>query len=281
MFRRILVVGLAVGVMAAFGCTAVEKGTVAGGAVGSGVGAVAGHAINGVGSVTGGLVGLAVGSAGGAIAADYYYGEDNAQELAAAQQTIQDLNNQLKARDAELADAKAALDRERANTQAAVETTTADRGTGEAPAVVSHPSPDLQVTTRGDTTTFTILSAVLFNSGKATLMPQGKAALHNAAQIIRTQYPNARIEVAGHTDNEPIKYSHYKSNYDLSVARARAVVRYMTETEGLGASNFTTVGYGESRPVASNDSSQGRQKNRRAEIIVRHRGTDVASVEGS
>jgi chemotaxis protein MotB len=280
MFRRILATGLALGIMGALGCTSVQKGTAAGGALGSGAGALIGHAIQGVGSGPGALVGLAVGATGGAIAADYYYGGADTAELAALQQQIDDLNNQLKAKDAQLADATAALEREKAQTQGLLHANDG-RGGPDQPAVVATQGPDVQVTTKGDTTTFTILSAVLFNSGKATLTSQGRSALHKAAQMIRTKYPGSRIEVAGHTDNEPIKYSNYRSNYDLSLARARAVVRYMTETERLSSSLFTTVGYGESRPVASNDTAQGRQKNRRAEMIVRPKAVDVAAVEGS
>jgi len=279
MVRRALAMGLAVGIMAALGCTSVQKGTAAGGALGSGAGALIGHAIQGVGSGPGALVGLAVGATGGAIAADYYYGGADTAELAALQQQIDDLNSQLKAKDTQLAEANATLEREKAQTQAALHAND-NRGGADQPVVVAQ-GPDLQVTTKGDTTTFTILSAVLFNSGKATLTSQGRGALHKAAQMIRTKYPRARVEVAGHTDNEPIKYSNYKSNYDLSLARARAVVRYMTETEHMSPSLFTTVGYGESRPVASNGSSQGRQKNRRAELIVRPKAVDVAAAEGS
>jgi chemotaxis protein MotB len=142
-------------------------------------------------------------------------------------------------------------------------------------------SPDVKVTKQGDTVTFTILSAVLFDSGKAQLRADGKAALKQAAREIRSKYAGCPVEVRGHTDNEPIKYSHYASNAELAEARALAVVHYLTQSEGFDSSLMTTIGYADTRPVADNSTAQGRQKNRRAEIIVRTKKVDLASAEPS
>lgn len=278
MCKRVLAAGVVLGVMAALGCTNVQKGTALGGAVGSGVGAVAGHALTSVGSGPGAIAGLALGAAGGAVTADYYYGPDETGELAAAQQTIDDLNDQLRARDARLADASSALESEKAQQRALIDRI--ESGQREQPtAVVTDLSPDVQVTTQGDTVTFTILSSVLFASGRADLSAKGRSALREAAQAIRTRYAGSPIEVRGHTDNEPIRYSHYASNYELSCARALAVVRCLTDSEGLDAGLLTTTGFGDTEPVASNSTAEGRQKNRRAEIVVHAKKVDVASAQ--
>jgi chemotaxis protein MotB len=276
MCKRVLAVGLALGLMAA-GCTNVQKGTAAGGALGSGVGAVVGHAMTGVGSGPGAIAGLALGAAGGAVAADYYYGSDDTGQLAAAQQTIDDLNNQLRAKDARLADANAAIEREKTQQKALLEAY--EKAGSDRQAVVANVTPDVQVTTQGDTVTFTILSSVLFPSGRADLSTKGRSALREAAQAIRAKYAECPVEIRGYTDNEPIKYSHYESNYALSCARAQSVMQYLTGSGGLDASHVTTTGFGDTQPVASNSTSEGRQKNRRAEIVVHMTKVDVASAD--
>jgi len=278
MVRRLFVAGLAVWAMAVAGCTPVQKGSTVGAAVGSGLGAVVGHAATSVGSGPGALAGFGVGAVGGALAADRFYGPEETGDLAAANQAIEDLNNQLRAKDAELAEANAGLERERAQQRALLQAYDKARQDRK-PAVASLP-PSVQVTSDGDAVTFTVLSEVLFGSGKAELSKEGRATLKQTAAVIRSQFPGAQIEVRGHTDNEPIRYSGFKSNYELSCARASAVVRYMSESEGFGPAQFTTVGCADSQPVASNATAEGRQKNRRAEIVVRPtKKVEVASVE--
>jgi chemotaxis protein MotB len=278
MVRRVLMVGLAVGLMAAAGCTPVQKGSTVGAVAGSGVGAAVGHSATSVGSGPGALAGLAIGAVGGAIAADYYYGPEETGDLAAANQTIEDLTSQLRAKDAQLAEASAAAEGERAQQRALLQAY--DKARQDQKVATAAVPSNVQVTSDGETVTFTVLSGVLFASGKAELSKEGKATLKQTAAVIRAQYPGAQIEVRGHTDNEPIRYSSFKSNWDLSCARAVAVVHYMTETESFDAAQFTTVGYADARPVASNGTPEGRQKNRRAEIVVRPtKNVDVASVE--
>jgi len=102
-------------------------------------------------------------------------------------------------------------------------------------------------------------------------------ALSEAARIIKNQFSNEEIEIRGHTDNVPIRYSNYKSNWELSAARALSVLHYMIEQEGLSPKRLHAAGYGKTRPVASNDTSEGRSKNRRAEILIRT--SDVSVTE--
>jgi chemotaxis protein MotB len=129
--------------------------------------------------------------------------------------------------------------------------------------------------------TYTLVSEVLFGSGKASLTSGGKSALSKAAQSIRQQYPDAMIQVRGHTDNVPIKYSAFKSNWELSCVRAASVVRYLVESEGFLPSQLSAVGCGDTEPIASNDTADGRAKNRRAELVVFPQGVRVADIKGA
>jgi chemotaxis protein MotB len=110
-------------------------------------------------------------------------------------------------------------------------------------------------------------SGVLFASGKAKLSTGGEVALQEILNVLN-EFKDRRFMVAGHTDNVPIKSRKFKSNWQLSTARAVSVVSYMTEKAGFDAKNLAAAGYGEFAPVASNDTDEGKQQNRRIEIIL-------------
>lgn len=112
-----------------------------------------------------------------------------------------------------------------------------------------------------------MLDRVLFDSGKATLRRSAYSVLDRVAQVLK-DVPEQPVGIEGHTDNQPIKVSGWADNQALSLARAKAVVDYLVNQRGLDASRFTAIGYGESRPITSNATAHGRQKNRRVEIIV-------------
>ena len=278
MTARTLGVCLAAALVGVVGCSNVQKGSAAGGAVGSGLGAVAGHAASGLGSGPGAIIGLGLGAAGGAVAADEYYGPEETGDLAMAQAEIDALAGRLEAKDTVLAEAQAGAARERAQQKAilqAYEKLREERQTlqatvpAAAPVVAAAPAQSFS---------FSISSAALFKSGNAALTKSGKAALKSTARDIRKRCPDPEIEVRGHTDSTPIRYSSYKSNWELSCARAQAVVNYLVESGGFSPSQFTMVGCGDAQPIASNKTASGRQKNRRAELIVRPRRTQVADV---
>lgn len=129
-----------------------------------------------------------------------------------------------------------------------------------------------------------LLEQLLFESGEATIRPEGKETLERVSQILK-QVTDRRIQILGHTDNVPIGPSltkTYPTNWELSQARAREVVRYLVEETGVSAERLSAVGYADTQPVASNASETGRQKNRRVEIVVftpKDAGTLVAPVE--
>ncbi len=108
---------------------------------------------------------------------------------------------------------------------------------------------------------------LLFKSGSATVEEKGKEALKLLAGVLEKN-PDIDILVEGHTDNVPIKTAVYKDNWDLSVARATSIVRILTNDHKVAATRMTASGKGEFFPKATNDTPEGRAKNRRTEIIL-------------
>jgi len=107
---------------------------------------------------------------------------------------------------------------------------------------------------------------LFFNFGKADINSSGFALLDKLAVLIRNLPGSVRVE--GHTDNVPIHTRRFPSNWELSIARAVSVVKYLTEVGKINPARLSAVGYGESRPLAPNDSPAHRAKNRRVEIVL-------------
>ena len=108
---------------------------------------------------------------------------------------------------------------------------------------------------------------ILFASGKAEVKDSANPILNKVAVIVNKEVPNKKIGVSGHTDNVPISQSKWKSNWELSTARATNVLHYL-ESKGVAPRRLSATGYGEYRSVASNATAQGRAKNRRVEIVI-------------
>ena len=105
---------------------------------------------------------------------------------------------------------------------------------------------------------------ILFDTGKSTLKPESKAELDKIGNIL-IQVPDTKIEIGGHTDNVGTD----AFNLKLSNERAKAVLDYLLKNfSQLKADNLTTNGYGESKPVATNDTKEGRSENRRVEFKI-------------
>jgi chemotaxis protein MotB len=124
----------------------------------------------------------------------------------------------------------------------------------------------LQMTERGLVITF--VSEIFFDSGKDKVKEDGKGTLDKVAEVLNRDVPNSAVAVEGHTDNDPIKYSGWKSNWELSSARALAVLHYLVDECKVEPQRLSANGYGEFHPVALNDSTQNKQKNRRVEIVI-------------
>jgi outer membrane protein OmpA-like peptidoglycan-associated protein len=109
----------------------------------------------------------------------------------------------------------------------------------------------------------TLDSMSLFDSGKTQLKPGSNRALVQALEMIKT-HPDKRVLVAGYTDNA----GNAASNLKLSIARASSVRDWLIDASGMAATQFAIQGYGDTRPIASNDTSEGRARNRRVEITL-------------
>jgi len=135
----------------------------------------------------------------------------------------------------------------------------------------------LEMMERGLVITF--LADILFDSGKAKIRPEAYASLNKVARVLNENVPNLNVGVEGHTDNQPIQFSGWKSNWELSTARALSVLHYLVDEKGVSPERISAIGYGEYRPVASNDNQQGRQLNRRVEIVILPQVTKVKKTQ--
>jgi len=108
-------------------------------------------------------------------------------------------------------------------------------------------------------------SDILFDPGKATLKPRGKKVLDEIANLLREK-PN-KLRICGYTDSDPIKYSGWKSNFELSGARALAVLEYL-QSVGIDPARMHFAGYGEYALIYNDDGTENKKKSRRAEILL-------------
>ncbi len=107
---------------------------------------------------------------------------------------------------------------------------------------------------------------ILFSSGSAAVGKDGKAALQAVADALK-DVKGKTIRVEGHTDNIPTRGSGFASNWDLSTARALAVVRFL-QSAGVDPGKLAAAGYGEYQPISENETPEGRSLNRRIEIVL-------------
>jgi chemotaxis protein MotB len=109
-------------------------------------------------------------------------------------------------------------------------------------------------------------SDVLFDSGKAEINQAGKATVQEVGKVLASM-PDRRFQVAGHTDNVKISTARFASNWELSTARGVDVLKVLV-TSKVKPENLSAAGYGEFDPVAANDTTENKQKNRRIEITL-------------
>jgi chemotaxis protein MotB len=107
---------------------------------------------------------------------------------------------------------------------------------------------------------------ILFDPGKTELKKEGQDALRQVTAVLK-DIPNRNFQVAGHTDNIPIKSPRFRSNWDLSTARAVEVVNFMIGS-GMEPKRVSAAGYADQSPVAGNDTPENKAKNRRIEITL-------------
>lgn len=139
---------------------------------------------------------------------------------------------------------------------------------------------DATVTQTHEGIRITIQSPILFDSGSSTLRPDALPVLDELTKILKENQNVVVVE--GHTDNIPIHTPSFDSNWELSTARAISVTKYLFQRGNLPAERFSVAGYGEYHPIMTNDTPEGRQKNRRVEILLKNidlNGTHQAKEE--
>ncbi|MDD5107967.1 MAG: OmpA family protein [Candidatus Omnitrophica bacterium] len=114
----------------------------------------------------------------------------------------------------------------------------------------------------------TVVGDLLFDSGKSKIRPEAYPLLSKVSSVLKDNMSQFSVGIEGHTDNVPIKQSGWKSNWELSTARALSVLHYLVADQGISPERLSAIGYGEYRPVASNDTKDGRKQNRRVEIVI-------------
>lgn len=167
------------------------------------------------------------------------------RELEAREKALQDLQSRIDARDKAMQDLRNKL----------------------VGALQGYNDQDLTVEVRDGKVYIAISDKMLFKSGSAKVEQLGKDALAKVAAVLQ-KYPDMNLIIEGHTDNVPIKTDKFADNWDLSVVRATSVVRILSVDYGLAPTRVTASGRGEFFPKASNDTPEGRSKNRRTEIII-------------
>ncbi|NVF14493.1 OmpA/MotB family protein [Vreelandella maris] len=126
--------------------------------------------------------------------------------------------------------------------------------------------PGVSVSQGREGVTLRIDNSLLFSSGQAVLTPQGRGVVESLIDVLASF--DGQISVEGHTDSVPISTARFPSNWELSSARAIAVVRHL-ERQGFNISHMRAVGYADTQPMETNATSDGRAANRRVELLLR------------
>jgi len=137
---------------------------------------------------------------------------------------------------------------------------------------------EITITQLKDKLTVNMVEQILFDSGSAEIKKNGKKVLDRVAEIL-IKVTDKQVRVEGHTDNVPIGpriAGKFATNWELSAARATTVARYLQD-KGIDPKLLSAAGYSEYRPVASNDTEEGRATNRRIEIALIPKEIDSAT----
>lgn len=135
----------------------------------------------------------------------------------------------------------------------------------------------VRIITKRNELVLRLSDALLFDTGDDALGERAARVVARLAAELRARSVDIRVE--GHTDNRPIKTTRFRSNWDLSTARATTIVARLA-TEGIAPSRLSAAGYGEFHPVATNTTDEGRKQNRRVDVVVSVPFAREASDEG-
>jgi chemotaxis protein MotB len=165
---------------------------------------------------------------------------------------------------------KARLEQERAAKEAEIQrlTRTHEELTKSLEAEIAK--GDIKIKQVRDRLTINMVDRVLFDSGQSKVKPSGLQVLKQVSDILKN-VTDKQIRIEGHTDNVPIGVKlkeRFQTNWELSTARATSVVRYLIDEGGVDRASLLAVGYADTKPIASNDTEEGRTANRRIEIAL-------------
>jgi chemotaxis protein MotB len=136
-----------------------------------------------------------------------------------------------------------------------------------ADAMMSYKTDELNVYIKDGNVYVSLAEKLLFKSGSDVVDPKGKEALKSLALVINNTN-DITVMIEGHTDNVPIKTKVFKDNWDLSTARATAIVRILTVDNGFDPNRITAAGRSQFHPIMPNEAIEGRAANRRTEVIL-------------
>jgi len=124
----------------------------------------------------------------------------------------------------------------------------------------------------------TVLDHALFDPDESQFTSAGEAILEKIAAVLSSDLPENQIMLEGHTDNQPIEDAGGVTNWEYSIGRAAAVLHYFVDVKELAPERFGVAGYAEYRPMDSNATEEGRDRNRRVEIVITpERSSDASS----
>jgi chemotaxis protein MotB len=190
----------------------------------------------------------------------------NVDKLLEEKGTLSTSLEKLKARLEELRRAQAAAERRAAQMRQLVERFRKMADAGQ-----------LKVAVRRGRMVLQLPNDVLFDSGRSAVKAEGKSTIQDVAAILKT-IGDRQFQIAGHTDNEPIRSSSFPSNWYLSTSRAIKVVEILVD-EGVDPKTVSACGYGEFDPVVPNDSDANKSKNRRIEIVIQPNVDELLTVD--
>ena len=128
--------------------------------------------------------------------------------------------------------------------------------------------PDVHVRRDGDVIRIELPGNQLFDPGSARLRPAAMNMIADVAIEIRRTYPDQLLGIEGHTDSDPVTGGQYRTNHELSAARALAVYDVLVNSQRYRPEQLFVVGHGANYPVVSNGTLEGKQRNRRVELVI-------------
>ena len=186
--------------------------------------------------------------------------EAKEQALAAENERLQKLKKELDSRSQRVAELESVIAAKDANMRALKDAISK--------ALTNFEGKGLTVEQRDGKVYVSMENKLLFKSGSWSVGSEGRKAVNQLGNVL-AENPDIAILIEGHTDNDPYKgNAQLSGNWDLSTKRATAIVNILRENASINPENLTAAGRGEYAPIATNDTAEGKAKNRRIEVIL-------------